>query len=1210
MEIILTRKQKEVTVVCDGSFSHTFSLAKLPDELIQLGRYLYNSLFPKDSLSCRTLMAHPKRILLVAEDPMLDAIPWEYLHGPNGFIVLDFDFVRGLTADNRRPADNLIDTSLHIVAIPSNPISHDLENIDIEGEWNRLKNGLDGQDVTMTLERVRPPTLEQTRRLMANQRNRIIHFMGHGGRNITDTFLCFEDEHGGLKRVTTQEFVRRMEDTAFLVTLNACVSATTSETEFSNIARALVERGVPYALGMRNFIMDDDAKVFSRTFYAELARYSSVEVSLRQARNSLADSNNPWAIGMPVLYTSLHEAGKGFTTQQGGLQVLEHQPRLELSALSHAKATFQGRVNELLELGRLLIDEPRAKLITIHGVGGQGKTVLARETAERFAHAWPGGVWAVSLEENYTLDRFTMQLARLLEIDFDDIYKQISGSFPDVSIVEYKRHVQTEMERRILSILNNRHTLLVLDNAETFIEAVKQQESSAIDLAEFLREKVLGTEASLLVTSREHLGWTGERLLELDGLLPVEGARLFWQSAPKRRVDAIGPLAQEISKKVGGHPLSLRLLGSAFDASDVPLGEFVHQIESALLLANDKYKHEDNRHRTLYSSIETSVRYLNNDQKYLLNFLWVFHASFQSEMLSGILKNLGEANPLLLDNASVTVALQSLSEKGLLLREVTTFDGGESFLFRTLPAIRIYIQGYLPQIHSQDNMLRQLANTYHDLAQQIYSQLDNENQAPYLAQNIRADAERCIAFVSEKNRAEYLYYFGWVWHRLGDRLVGLRWLEKALELSETENPDLEIRILNNIALIQSHIGLSVKALEILKRVLQFHRSNNDKEGEALAWNNIGSAHQSLGDMEEALVSYEKALELNRHAGDISSQSASLSNLGTLYQIIGEPQKAIEYFEKSLQVGSKANDHTGDAITLNNIGNTHALTGKPRKALEYFDQALEVQKKYGDLAGQAVTLNNMALVFQDIGQLEKALEILQQVIELRRATNDRNGEATTLNNIAMLYQSLGKLEDGFQLLQSALQIVRETKNKVLEATVLNNLALIHQIQRQHEHALDIYEQALSLRKQVGDRSGEASTLRNIGLIYKELGDYDKAFGMYKESLAISQDTSDFMSQATTLNNLARLNKDTGNFEPALEYYNKALEILRSIENPSGEAAVLTNMAVLLYMELSRQRDGIGALEQAITIMQNNQIPQIENGNIQQLEKLLEAMKEHL
>ena len=1209
MEIVLTSVQEGISVICDGKFSHLLTLVELPNDPSQLGTYLYNSLFPRGSLSCIAIEAHPKRILLVIEDPLLDVIPWEYLHGPNGFIVLDMEFARGLPAEHRRIADNLTDISLHIVAVPSNPISHDLGNIDIEGEWNRLKSSMDGQDTAITLERVRPPTLEQTRRLVANKRYRIVHFMGHGGGNITDAFLCFENEHGGLKRVTSQEFVRRIEDTAFLVTLNACVSATPGGTEFSNIARTLVEHGVPYALGMRHSIPDDDAKVFSRTFYDELARGSSVENSLRQARNSLADSNNPWAIGIPVLYTSLHEAGKGFKVAQGGSQVLDHQPLLELSALSHAKATFQGRVDELLELGHVLTDEPRAKLITIHGVGGQGKTVLAREAAERFAHAWSGGVWAVSLEENYILDRFTMQLARLFEIDIDDIYKQVSISFPDLSTVEYQQRVQKELERRILNILNHRRTLLVLDNAETFIEAVKQKEASAIDLAEFLREKVLGTQASLLVTSREHLGWAGEKLLELDGLLPVDGARLFWQSAPKRGVDAIGPLAQEISRKVGGHPLSLRLLGSAFDASGALLEEFVHQIENALVQAADKYKHEDHRHRTLYSSIETSVQYLNNDQKYLLNFLWVFHAGFQPEMLSRILRNLGETNPLLHDLAGVTKALQSLSEKGLLLRETTSFDGGEFFLFRTLPAIRIYIQNYLSQIYPQDDVLRQLANTYRELAQQIYAQLDSENRESYLAQNIRADAERCVAFVSDKYRAEYLYYFGWVWHRLGDRLAGLRWLEQALELSETEDPDLEIRTLNNIALIQSRMGMSVKALEILKKVLQFHRSKNDKESEALAWNNIGSVQQSLGDMEKASASYEKALELHRRAGDISGQSASLSNLGTLYQIVGEPEKAIEYFEKSLQVGNKANDYTGDAITLNNIGNTHALTGQPRKALEYFDQALEIQKRFGDLAGQAVTLNNMALVFQDIGQLEKALEILYKVIDLRRATNDRNGEATTLNNIAMLYINLGKLEDSFQLLENALLIVKETKDKAINATVLNNLALIHQIQEQPEKALEIYEQALSLRKQVGDRSGEASTLSNIGLIYKGLGDLDKAFEIYGNSLAISQETGDLLGQVTTLNNLARLNKDTGKLGQSLEMYKKALEISRAIENPAGEAAVLTNMSVLLYMELSRQHDGIVALEQAVILMRKNHIPQIESGNLQQLEKLLEAMKEN-
>jgi hypothetical protein len=148
MELVLTKNdQNQVTVTCDGQPSHTFFLTDLlpqrQDEQLVLtdpvetGARLFAALFADGSPARAAWDARPKRILLVAEDPDLDAIPWEYLRGPDGFVVLDAAFARGLPAAKRQPASDLTGTPLHIVAIPSNPIDHDIARLDIAGEWTR-----------------------------------------------------------------------------------------------------------------------------------------------------------------------------------------------------------------------------------------------------------------------------------------------------------------------------------------------------------------------------------------------------------------------------------------------------------------------------------------------------------------------------------------------------------------------------------------------------------------------------------------------------------------------------------------------------------------------------------------------------------------------------------------------------------------------------------------------------------------------------------------------------------------------------------------------------------------------------------------------------------------------------------------------------------------------------------------------------------------
>lgn len=200
MELVLTRQSEtQISVTCDNQPSHSFDLQTLllqnkkdEEELLNdpktYGRKLFAALFPKETPAYRTLIGAPDRILLVTTNNDVDAVPWEYTYGPYGsedsesFLVQECHFVRGLPADQRIPAPRL-DSSLHIVAVPSNPLSHQLDTLDIDGEWMRLKESIEALPYAITLERARPPTIERLRHLVANQRDRVVHFMGHGGQD-------------------------------------------------------------------------------------------------------------------------------------------------------------------------------------------------------------------------------------------------------------------------------------------------------------------------------------------------------------------------------------------------------------------------------------------------------------------------------------------------------------------------------------------------------------------------------------------------------------------------------------------------------------------------------------------------------------------------------------------------------------------------------------------------------------------------------------------------------------------------------------------------------------------------------------------------------------------------------------------------------------------------------------------------------------------
>src|SRR2546423_13356514 len=176
----------------------------------------------------------------------------------------------------------------------------------------------------------------------------------------------------------------------------------------------------------------------------------------------------------------------------------------------------------------------------------------SRVAAERFAHAWPGGVWSIIMETVPTRTVFVASLAHFLGIN------------PE----------QAELQRQIQLHLRRRRTLLVLDNLETLDEAAKAQDAGALALIAFIQQ-LSGERTSLLCTSRHLLGWSGEQHLELPGLEPDEGAALFQQSAPHRIAEIELSLARQLSQRVDGHPLGLFLLGRAFNESPIALSAFM-----------------------------------------------------------------------------------------------------------------------------------------------------------------------------------------------------------------------------------------------------------------------------------------------------------------------------------------------------------------------------------------------------------------------------------------------------------------------------------------------------------------------------------------------------------------------------------------------------------------------------------------------------------
>jgi tetratricopeptide (TPR) repeat protein len=1179
MEISLIHEDNgHVRVLCDSQFSHICDLSPLlikekkdEEQLLQdpvaYGKRLYQALFAPCTLAQSAVEVCPERLLLVALDAATDAIPWEYLSGPDGFLVTACHFLRGLPAEQRQAPALPGGDALHILALPSHPLTATLDSLNINGEWERLKEIIEDVPYAVTLERTRPATSERLRQLLANQRGRVLHFMGHGGQNEQEAFLYFEKSNGDLDLVTTRRLVQRMRGSVFLATLNACVSATPGRTALSNLAASLVRQNIPYALGMRLNITDEDARTFSRIFYSELARGSSVEEALLQTRLTLGDGPRPWVVGVPVLYTSLRTAAPGFLCREGKPAVQAHEQQCELTALPRVMGDFQGRLDELKRLGDDLVGDRRPPIISIYGAGGQGKTTLAREAVERFSWAWPGGVWSTTLEHVPERATLVSDLARFL------------GLTPQ-SILDPQ-----ELERQVFAHLSGRRrTLLVLDNAEALVDAARAQDKKALRLAQFLQQ-LPGPSVSLLVTSRVLLGWANEACYALDGLAPGEGARLLCQCASRRRGEIEHLAAQNLSQQLAGHPLSLRLLGSAFHASHRSFQEFLHEYEANLLTAEDMYQSLDHRHRSLNACIETSVRYLDADLRILFAKLQIFHAPFPAAVAVSILASEPETEDEHL-SSQIVQHLEILTRRSLLTRRQFSLRDGILTLYYILPAMRPYLEHHLSGLLDRQALLARLGIVYARWTQALYPLLDTDSALVILAQQMRKDMERGLQFVPDDQRSSYLLSYARIVRRLSNPQPALQMLEEALEIVQDQKQPIAGQVLTDIAEVYRSTGYPQKAQDFYEQGLAALHEISDHEGEAVALGNLALFYQQTGRMQEALSLYEQILAMREQSGKHEADDVTFNNMGMLYQAQGQSQKALILYEQALSIRRASGDRAGLAITLSNLAVVYQSMGDRQRALALYQEALPALREMGDLPFLAKTLNNLGVLYQERGNRQEARRLFAEALPVRQEIGDRMGEAITLNNLAMLYQEAGDMQEALALHERLLPVRRKVEDRVGECATLNNLALIYAKTGQAQRALASYQQALVILQQVHDPANEALVLRNLAALRQEMGAHQEAVQCYTRALSLVREIGKSQSEVQILSDLALLAQQTGQWSQALLHYTQALALLHAAGDHSAVASILQHMA-LLHAQHGQPEKALSLYEQAAAFLRGTE-----------------------
>lgn len=286
-----------------------------------------------------------------------------------------------------------------------------------------------------------------------------------------------------------------------------------------------------------------------------------------------------------------------------------------------AGTSFVGRIDELATLDQLLGD-PACRLLTLHALGGMGKSRLAYALANQVASRYAFGATWIALEPVLEADQLPHAVAAALGFVLPPQFE------PRVALCE---------------ALRAQERLLVLDNFEHLIAG------QATDLV--LAILRAAPRVRLLVTSREVLGVQEEWVYEVPGLAypraeatrpPGPGefpaVELFMQRARQAYLgfspQAEWPHVVRICRLVEGLPLALEL--AAAWVRTIPCADLAQAIENEMASLDTRHRDRPARQQSLDAVVRTSWALLTSEQQYALASLSVFAEGFTNEAAEAV----------------------------------------------------------------------------------------------------------------------------------------------------------------------------------------------------------------------------------------------------------------------------------------------------------------------------------------------------------------------------------------------------------------------------------------------------------------------------------------------------------------------------------------------------------------------------------------------
>ncbi len=744
---------------------------------------------------------------------------------------------------------------------------------------------------------------------------------------------------------------------------------------------------------------------------------------------------------------------------------------------------FAGRKMELAKLHDILLKQRAVTICGLRGMGGVGKTTLARHLAYRLQKQFPDGVLWGQLNRSDTLT-ILGQFAREYQVD----------------VSEY-RDVESR-SRVVQSLLANKRVLIILDNAQTS-EQVRP-----------LLPPSTGKPA-VVITTRHDLAVSDEMtLLELrpfasDGQDALE---LFTKILGEQTVRRQRRALLELAILLGYLPLALAIAANRLKQTPVgtkrerAVNEFLERVRGnvagAAAARLDELTREDLSVRV---SFDTSFAALSRAQREFFITLGAFSGDdFDVSAAAYVAQvSLEQAKHFLSD--LVSLSLVEIAREGRYTLHRLLRDYARDKLTGTDAYARVLdFHVRLVQEH-QESEYNRVVSEVGNLASALQvamevglvrAALDGiKSSLNYLlGVGLHNLLEKIFRHALERNlvhdrreQFDLLYGLGRTLAEKGKRVEARVFFDQALALTqELEDPIARVDALRGILLIWQEQDEA--PIELYKEAIALARASEYHHALLSLMNNF-AGYCARDDIPQARELFEHALELSKQYQNTGMTLALLSNLSDISMRTGEWEQAKNYLARLERELTLSPAPFARVRFLNNAGDLALLNGEVRAAKNFFEQNLEIAGAFGENGYLALTYSGLGEAAWREGHIEQAESHLARAAQLMDDGTEPQDWLIITLRCAEFALSQNDLERAEKLFADAATESRRTKWKADEAAALFGLARTARERGDLENAKQLaaesfalfdalgHFRAIQVRAWLGQHFGDISFQRN-------------------------------------------------------------------------------------------------------------------------------------